>query len=144
MEDLGLDCNNAHVQPTGQYHYHGLPNAYGTTLEIDGTQMVKIGYAADGFPYYYLYFQQDNGTMKEATASYALKSGTRGGNGITAPSGTYDGEYFEDFEFVNGSGDLDECNGRLAQPQTMPMANIIMWSPKTFPLSPLFFGHTRR
>ena len=24
--DLGLDANNAHVQPTGAYHYHGLPS----------------------------------------------------------------------------------------------------------------------
>ena len=142
MEDLGLDCNNAHVQPTGQYHYHGLPNAYGTTLEIDGTQMVKIGYAADGFPYYYLYFQQDNGTMKEATASYALKSGTRGGNGITAPSGTYDGEYFEDFEFVNGSGDLDECNGRFGSTPDNADGEYYYVVTKNFPSFPLCFSGT--
>lgn len=26
-ENLGLDCNNAHVQPTGKYHYHDTPSA---------------------------------------------------------------------------------------------------------------------
>lgn len=25
---LGLDCNNAHVQPSGKYHYHGKPTLY--------------------------------------------------------------------------------------------------------------------
>ncbi len=43
---LGLDCNNAHVQPTGRYHYHGSPSKYIEDLGIaNGTQMVKVGYA---------------------------------------------------------------------------------------------------
>ena len=43
-QDLGLDCNNAHVQPTGRYHYHGTPSRYIDDLDTaDGTQMIKGG-----------------------------------------------------------------------------------------------------
>ena len=28
MVQIGLDCNDAHVQPTGKYHYHGVPTLY--------------------------------------------------------------------------------------------------------------------
>jgi len=98
-ENLGLDCNNAHVQPTGQYHYHGAPSAYIDDLGIDGTEMVKLGYAADGFPIYY---------------KYGYTEGERPGDGETAPDGCYDGTYSQDYEFVGGTG-LDECNGRTGR-----------------------------
>ncbi|HBR96767.1 MAG TPA: hypothetical protein DD979_05250 [Gammaproteobacteria bacterium] len=55
---LGTDCNNAHVQPGGEYHYHGLMEAaLNQTGEQDGTasDMVLGGYAADGFPFYLRY-----------------------------------------------------------------------------------------
>ena len=44
-------------------------------------------------------------------SSYRLKSGERPG-GDAGPGGLYDGKYTPDYEFVAGSGDLDECNGR--------------------------------
>ncbi|HVT27884.1 MAG TPA: YHYH protein, partial [Lacipirellulaceae bacterium] len=51
---LGIDQNHAHVQPTGAYHYHGLPNGLIARLrkEKGSNQMLLIGYAADGFPIY--------------------------------------------------------------------------------------------
>ena len=49
--NLGLDANNAHVQPTGAYHYHGLPIGLLANLG-DGRRMLLLGYAADGFPIY--------------------------------------------------------------------------------------------
>ena len=48
---LGLDANYAHVQPSGAYHYHGLP--VGLMQELGwqaGKASPLIGYAADGFP----------------------------------------------------------------------------------------------
>ena len=39
-----------------------------------------------------------------------MKSGTRP-TGEGEPGGTYDGTYRDDYEYVEGSGDLDECNG---------------------------------
>ncbi|MEM9052341.1 MAG: YHYH protein, partial [Bacteroidota bacterium] len=53
--NLGLDCNNAHVQPTGKYHYHGAPTLFLDDLNAPSNQMTLIGYAADGFPIYYKY-----------------------------------------------------------------------------------------
>ena len=49
--DLGLDQNDAHVQPGGEYHYHGMPTGLITALGGD-SKMLLIGWAADGFPIY--------------------------------------------------------------------------------------------
>ena len=46
--------------------------------------------------------------MIEARGSYQLRSGSR----ASAPGGTYDGTFEQDYEYVAGLGDLDECNGR--------------------------------
>jgi hypothetical protein len=91
---LGLDDNNAHVDETGLYHYHGVADAL-----VDSTRATLIGYAADGYDIHYA------GNRK--TPSYRLKPGNR----PTAPFGPHDGTYVEDWEYVPGSGDLDQCNG---------------------------------
>ena len=104
--------------------------------------MVKIGYAADGFPFYYLYYENDNGSIVQAEASYELKSGDRGGDGISAPSGAYDGEYFQDYEYVEGSGDLDECNGRFGPTPDVPEGEYYYVVTADFPSFPLCFSGT--
>lgn len=111
-ENLGLDCNNAHVQPTGKYHYHGTPSAYLFELGADGKEMVKVGYAADGFPMYYKYGYDDQGSIVTHESGYRLKQGDRPGDGKTAPDGTYNGRYFNDYLYVGGVSELDACNGR--------------------------------
>lgn len=114
--NLGLDCNNAHVQPTGQYHYHGAPTAYIDDLGIDGSEMIKIGYAGDGFPIYYKYGYADDGMSIVAFESgYSLKEGDRPGDGGDAPDGCYDGSYSQDYEFIAANSELDECNGRTGR-----------------------------
>src|SRR6266446_6561405 len=45
--NLGLDEHNAHVQPNGSYHYHGLPTGLIAKLGGDGKKMLLVGYAAD-------------------------------------------------------------------------------------------------
>jgi YHYH protein len=115
--NLGLDMNDAHVQPGGVYHYHGLPTGLITKLGgEDGTKMLLIGWAADGFPIYASYGHQN---PKDATSplikvrsSYQLKNGKRPG-GSRSPSGDHDGTFTADYEYVAASGDLDECNGRF-------------------------------
>lgn len=111
-ENLGLDCNNAHVQPTGKYHYHGTPSAYLDELKVDGSSMQKVGYSADGFPIYYKYGYDSNGNIVAHESGYALKKGERKGDGKTAPTGVYNGRYFNDYEYLQGQSELDECNGR--------------------------------
>jgi hypothetical protein len=111
--DLGLDVNNAHVQPTGAYHYHGLPIGLMSKLGKEGATMLLVGYAADGFPIYTSYAPSTatdaNSPLKKMRSSWQLKQGSRPGG----PTGDYDGRFTADYEFVRGSGDLDECNGRF-------------------------------
>lgn len=106
--DFGTDSHNAHTQPDGTYHYHGSPNALFSSTDSSQASPV-VGFAADGFPIYGSYFN-DNGTIRKANPSYRVKSGTRP-SGDGNPGGTYDGTYRDDYEYVAGLGDLDECNG---------------------------------
>ncbi|MEM7541380.1 MAG: YHYH protein [Pseudomonadota bacterium] len=93
-ELLGMDQNNAHVDERGLYHYHGVAPDL-----VDAVPDSLLGYAADGFEIHYDGDQQ--------SSSYRLKSGTR----PSGPGGRYDGTYIEDWEYVAGSGSLDQCNG---------------------------------
>ena len=111
--DLGLDFNHAHVQPTGAYHYHGTPTS--VIEEFDaGEDLVHVGFAHDGFPMYY----SKSGKFKP---SYKAIEGDREGEDCTyenphqsidiSVGGHHDGTFTSDYEYVAGSGDLDECNG---------------------------------
>ncbi|MEL6535831.1 MAG: YHYH protein [Bacteroidota bacterium] len=115
---VGLDCATAHVQPDGTYHYHGDPIEYAETVVAgitDGsttpTNPVHIGWAADGFPIVYLYGPDAGGSLGKLSSSYRIKSGNRPGDGDSEPCGEYNGKYTNDFEYVQGLGDLDQCNG---------------------------------
>ena len=90
---LGIDDNNGHVDKNGLYHYHAA-NHYLLNLG----QNSLIGYAADGHEIHYLGIK--------IRSSWKLINGTR----PTMPYGKYDGSFFQDYEFIKGSGDLDECN----------------------------------
>ncbi len=108
LVNFGTDSHNAHTQPNGLYHYHGNPNALFDDTDAS-TPSPVIGFAADGFPIFGSYFD-DNGTVRKAKSSYQLREGTRPtSNG--SPGGTYDGTFIDDYEYVAGSGDLDACNG---------------------------------
>lgn len=104
---FSVDSHNAHAQPDGTYHYHGSPLALFSNDDSQASPV--IGFAADGFPIYGTYFE-DSGQVRAATSSYRLKAGARP-NGADDPGGDYDGAYRDDYEFVEGLGDLDECNG---------------------------------
>ncbi|MFK7786479.1 MAG: YHYH protein [Crocinitomicaceae bacterium] len=136
--NLGTDCNNAHVQPNGKYHYHGTPTAYLQSLNLDGTKMVKIGYAADGFPIYYKYGYNDSDDLIELSSGYKLKSGNRYGDGRSAPNGPYDGTYFQDYEYDSELSLLDECNGRFGRTPESENEYYYVFT-DNFPSSPLCF-----
>ena len=116
MSYVALDCSSAHIGPQG-YHYHGNMFEYAETLQ-EGLSMgtipttpIQMGWASDGFPILYLYGPDTEGNLKELQPSYQLKSGDRPGDGVSAPCDVYSGKYTNDYEFVMGTGDLDECNG---------------------------------
>ncbi len=136
--DLGLDCNNGHVQPNGKYHYHGTPNAYLDEMKADGSQMIKVGYAADGYPIYYKWGYDESGEITAYESGYRLKEGERPGDGKTAPDGEYDGTYFQDYEYVEGVSELDACNGRFGKtPESDNEYYYVITD--NFPSSPICF-----
>jgi hypothetical protein len=116
--DLGLDFNNAHVQPTGEYHYHGiselLANAYSTDDDL-----VHVGFAADGF---LMYYSKSGAYSPSYSLSTDARSGTDcvgsmalGGDVVEVEGTTADGTYAADWQYSDANGDdnlfLDECNG---------------------------------
>jgi len=131
--NLGLDEHNAHVQPNGAYHYHALPKGLVGRLGGDGSRMLLVGYAADGFPIYTAYGYNDPNNaasaLKKMKSSYQLKQGNRPGG----PNGKYEGTYTEDYEYVKSSGDLDECNGRTGVTPEYPEGIYHYYITEQFP-----------
>ena len=118
---FGVDSSNAHVQPGGAYHYHGMPEGYITRLG-KGSGMALVGFAVDGFPMYarYGYNTATNAASgtKVMVSSYRLKTTPSSGRPSTTavPMGTFT----QDYEYVAGLGDLDECNGRTGVTPEFP------------------------
>ncbi|WP_428642464.1 YHYH protein [Roseibium sp.] len=131
---LGLDKYNAHVQPDGTYHYHGVPT--GVVAASGGNSVpAMIGYAADGFPIYGPYGYSDpqkKSRMKKLKSSYRVKNGARPGG----PGGRYNGKFTQDWTYVAGAGDLDQCNGRFAVTPEYPHGTYHYVLTDTFPFIP--------
>lgn len=147
---LGLDANYAHVQPTGAYHYHGLPT--GLMRDLGWSRNAAsplIGYAADGFPIYAI-TANVNGKVVKMQSSYRLKSGSRSGEG--GPGGRYDGAFVQDYAYVKGAGQLDECNGATVRNADYPGCTYAYFLTENYPVVPRClkgkadssFSHQRR
>lgn len=139
--NLGLDFSNAHVQPNGAYHYHGEPEGLVATLGKNEA-MQLVGYAADGFPIYNsLGYRNPNDPASGLVAlrsSWRLKPGER----RDGPGGPHDGTFVQDYEYVAGSGDLDECNGRQGVTPEFPGGTYYYVITDTFPFIPRYFRGT--
>lgn len=130
--DVGIDEYNAHVQPNGAYHYHGIPKQL---VEQDASGFSKlIGFAADGFPIYAVY-GTDGEVMK---SSYQVKSGTRS----SGPKGEYDGRFVQDYEYIENLGNLDECNGIFVKTPDYPQGIYAYFLTKQYPYIPRCFKGT--
>lgn len=115
VSDLGLDFNNAHVQPNGEYHYHGVSELLVDLYDV-GEDLVLVGFAADGHLMYY-------SKSGQYESSYQISAGTRAGDDCVyqAPLGgdpldfgsEKDGSLTQDWEYSAGLGDLDQCNGTI-------------------------------
>ncbi|MGL4610157.1 MAG: YHYH protein [Trueperaceae bacterium] len=132
--NFGVDDNNAHVQPTGEYHYHGLPEGIVTNLN-KGEAMTLVGWAADGFPVYARYGYTDamdaTSAIKMMTGSYQLKATPDENRPSTD---LYEmGTFNQDWEYVAGSGDLDECNGRTGVTPEFPEGIYHYYATDTYP-----------
>lgn len=133
--NFGTDDNNAHVQPDGAYHYHGMPEGFVTKQGGSSTNMTIIGWAADGFPIYarygYSIASDSTSALKLMTGSYQLIATVS----VTRPSiNTYPlGTFAEDWEYSAGSGDLDECNGRVGVTPEFPEGIYHYYATDTYP-----------
>ena len=131
----GTDTSNAHVQPNGLYHYHGIPEGLVTKLGNGNKAMTLIGWAADGFPIYarhgYTVATDAGSAVKVVTASYRLKATPDANRPATTtyPMGTFT----QDFEYVAGAGDLDECNGRTGVTPEFPNGIYHYYATDTYP-----------
>ena len=134
--DFGDDMNHAHVQPTGAYHYHGMPELL-IDLLGEEEELTLVGWASDGFPVYARYGYSDaNDSSSDIISlqpSWRLKTEPDEGRPDTltallgGPGGTtYPnipiemGAFTQDFEYIEGYGDLDECNGRIGVTPEFP------------------------
>jgi len=113
-EELGIDDGSGHPQEDGIYHYHSDPKfMYNKDSEVHSP---ILGYAFDGFPIYgpYGYRATNDKTIVLVKSSYRLKTTPRADGSM--PTGRYN----EDYEYVEGLGDLDENNGRFVQTPEHP------------------------
>lgn len=137
---FGTDSNNAHVQPTGLYHYHGMPEGLITALGVTSAspKMVLVGWAPDGYPVYarYGYTTATDATsaVKVIKGSYSLKSTPDSGRPST--SSIPMGAFTQDYQYVSGSGDLDDCNGRTGVTPEFPSGIYHYYITDTYPFAP--------
>lgn len=117
---LGIDLEVGHTQPNGAYHYHGVaPDLVAARAQAD--RMTLLGWAADGFPIYWQRAPRDAAQLAsplvDLRPSYRLRAGARPAD---APIGAFDGAFLEDYEYVEGLGDLDAANGRTGPTPEFP------------------------
>lgn len=138
---LGLDLNNAHVQPSGEYHYHGLPVGLIQGLtEIQKKhkmkpRMILVGWAADGFPIYAPYAHQNamdlNSPLIEVTSGYIVSASTlsaRPRQGVVEA-----GTFVQDYLYVKNKSPLDELNGRFGVTPEFPKGIYHYFLTQDFP-----------
>lgn len=133
--DFGVDTHSAHVQPTGQYHYHGVPTGLLTNAGNTGQTMTLVGWAVDGYPIYarYGYDIATSATsrIRVITGSYVLDTTPDAGRPSTsiAPLGSFT----SDWNYLAGSGDLDACNGRFGVTPEFPTGIYHYYITDTYP-----------
>jgi len=113
FEGSSFDNCLGHPAPNGEYHHHVNPTCLYDDSDNQNHSPI-IGYAFDNFPIYGAYgYTNTNGTgaIKRMESSYQEKNISNRSNGPSLSQYPL-GAYIEDFEYVSGSGDLDEYNGR--------------------------------
>lgn len=158
-EGSSFDACLGHPAPNGEYHHHVNPACLYDYMD-DQQHADLIGYAFDGFPIYgaFAYANSDgSGGIVRMRTSYQLRTMT---DRTTLPNGTvlnasqygpaiggqYPlGSFLEDYEYVAGSGDLDEHNGRWCVTPDFPngtYAYFVTVDPQLEPAYPYVIGPT--
>jgi hypothetical protein len=135
-EGSTFDTSGGHPQQQGVYHYHEAPTSLLSELGQSSSSFGPlIGYAIDGFPIYGEYASTNSdgtGAIERMTSSYQLRNITTRttlADGTVLPTAddgpavnsTYPLGYFvEDYQYVAGSGTLDQYNGRFIDTPQYP------------------------
>lgn len=102
-------------------------------------QLTLLGWAFDGFPIYgpsgFSDAWDQESEVRELRTSYQLKSGDRP-SPPDGPGEEYDGTFGLDYEYIAGSGDLDECNGRFGVTPEYPQGTYYYVVSDAFPQVP--------
>ena len=129
--DASLNYNSGYVNRQGRDNFGGCPDTVGTygyihpMSAITGPQSADdhspiVGWAFDGLPIYGPYGYHDrlnnNSSIRRLTSSYVLKQGTRS----SIIGGIHNGEFLEDYEYIESAGDLDQFNGRWGKTPEFP------------------------
>jgi YHYH protein len=133
-----LDVYGAHVQPGGVYHRHEYPTEWDLVASNVGSEHgALVGWAADGYPVYPRYGYRERNNAKsgvtELRSSWRMKSGTRPSD---SPGGSYDGTWVQDYEYVEGLGVLDQCNGRECVTPEFPNGTYAYFLTTEWPFVP--------
>ena len=146
MFNANFGNNGGHINSFGSYHYHDVPVDYFTddlNITIAAHSSI-VGYAADGFPIYYKFVYSDANDTSSAivalSSGYTIISGTRPGDGYSAPDGSYSGLYYEDYEYTTST--LDSCNGRWGKTPDFPDGTYYYVLTDTYPYIPRCFKGT--
>lgn len=145
------ESGNGHPA-NGAYHYHAIPA--GLYDDDNSAHSPIIGWMADGYPIYGPYGYDDsldaNSSIAIIQSSYSLRSITvrqvlPDGSSLSASdygpdvSTTYPlGTYVEDYEYLAGSGHLDEYNGRWCVTPEFPSGTYAYFSTMTDEKEPAF------
>lgn len=128
-----MDAGNAHPDPNNVYHNHHNPIQLCSVTD-DSEHSPIIGWSFDGWPIYgpfgYSDATDNTSAIARMTPSWQLRSITTRTtlyDGSTASqtgppvSGVFPlGTYIEDYEYVDGMGDLDYYNGRYCVTPEFP------------------------
>ncbi|MBI1374899.1 MAG: YHYH protein [Phycisphaera sp.] len=147
--NLGVDDNHAHIQPNGAYHYHGIPTGlFRVSVDAAGNPVPRMelaGFAADGYMIFGPVCHDDpknvGSALRAMKPSYRVHEGERpAGDG--GPGGAYNGLFVEDYVYVRGAGDLDECNGHVAPTPSHPEGVYHYHLTEAFPYIPRYWRGT--
>lgn len=150
FEGVDMDASNGHSTPTNMYHHHF------DNLKLHDFVATRhspiVAYAWDGYPVYGPYgYKNTDGTggVTRMVSSYSTKSYTTRTAG-PAVDATYPiGCFIEDWQYVAGSGDLDEHNGRFCVTPEYPLGTYAYFTAvdaslkPTYPyfIGPTFYGN---
>jgi hypothetical protein len=128
FEGSSFDACLGHPAPNGEYHHHVNPTCLYNDSDEENHSPI-IGYAFDGYPIYGAYGysnpldpnssisrMQSGHQHRDISTRQTLSDGTNLPAYQYGPAVNFQypiGSFIEDYEYVEGSGDLDEHNGRF-------------------------------